>query len=117
MTAPIGIESPNLLQCFSYDFGSRTTIEVGGDNFDDDEPVEVIKHMAIPNLWRTKKQRYSLQAEVCVHCNEIMFPPREVCPHCHKAMQQKAAANTFIALMPVAPAAALAQPFVVAGDD
>ena len=117
MTAPIGIESVNLLQYFSYDFSSRTTIEVGGDNPGEDDTVEVIKHMAIPNLWRTKKQRYSLQADICVHCNEIMFPPREVCPHCHKAAQQKAAANTFVALLPVAPAAALAQPFVVAGDD
>jgi uncharacterized OB-fold protein len=58
--------------------------------------------MAIPNLWRTKKQRYSLQADVCIHCDKIMFPPREVCPHCHKAARQKAAAP-FVALMPVAP--------------
>jgi uncharacterized OB-fold protein len=73
--------------------------------------------MAIPNLWRTKKQRYSLQADVCVNCNAIMFPPREVCPHCHKATTEKAAANTFVALMPVAPAVTFAQPFATAGDD
>ena len=74
--------------------------------------------MAIPNLWRTKKQRYSLQADVCVNCDKIMFPPREVCPHCHKPAQQKAAeaTKTFV---PVLPAAlpAFAQPFATAGDD
>jgi uncharacterized OB-fold protein len=43
--------------------------------------------MAVPNLWRTKKQRYSLVGEVCVHCNSAVFPPREICPHCHKPMQ------------------------------
>ena len=38
--------------------------------------------MAVPNLWRTKKQRYSLQGEVCTRCATIMFPPRQICPHC-----------------------------------
>jgi uncharacterized OB-fold protein len=46
--------------------------------------------MAVPNLWRTKKQRYSLQGDVCVHCERAVFPPREVCPHCHKPMQAEA---------------------------
>ncbi len=117
LAAQIGIESANLLQFNSYDFDSRTTIVVDGGDSDDDEPVEVKKHMAIPNLWRTKKQRYSLQADVCANCDKIMFPPREVCPHCHKATTQKAATNTFVALLPVAPAAAFAQPFATAGDD
>jgi predicted amidophosphoribosyltransferase len=43
--------------------------------------------MAIPNMWRTKKQRYSLQGDVCQHCERAIFPPREICPHCHKPMQ------------------------------
>ena len=74
--------------------------------------------MAIPNLWRTKKQRYSLQADICVHCSELMFPPREVCPHCHKAAQSKAGGDAInvVALMPAAPAA-FAQPVATAGDD
>lgn len=46
--------------------------------------------MAVPNLWRTKKQRYSLVGEVCVNCSRAVFPPREVCPHCHKPMQAAA---------------------------
>lgn len=38
--------------------------------------------MAIPNLWRTKKQRYSLQGALCPACQHTFFPPRQVCPHC-----------------------------------
>lgn len=38
--------------------------------------------MAIPNLWRTKKQRYSLQGAQCPACQHTFFPPRQVCPHC-----------------------------------
>ena len=73
--------------------------------------------MAIPNLWRTKKQRYSLHADVCVNCHQIVFPPREVCPHCHKTAQRKAAPEVTVVLMPVASAATFAQPLAVAGDD
>jgi hypothetical protein len=43
--------------------------------------------MAVPNLWRTKKQRYRLQAEVCPTCSQAVFPPREICPHCRQPMQ------------------------------
>ena len=39
--------------------------------------------MAVPNLWRTKKQRYSLQGEICPACQNALFPPRQVCPYCH----------------------------------
>jgi hypothetical protein len=114
LAARIGIESAKLLQCVSYDFDSRSVIHGAGDNANENDTVEVNKHMAIPNLWRTKKQRYSLQADVCVHCDKIMFPPREVCPHCHKAARQKATAAPFVALMPVVN---FAQPLVAAGDD
>jgi len=38
--------------------------------------------MAVPNMWRTKKQRYSLQGEICPSCTSALFPPRKVCPHC-----------------------------------
>jgi uncharacterized OB-fold protein len=74
--------------------------------------------MAVPNLWRTKKQRYSLQGDVCVHCERAVFPPREVCPHCHKPMRAQALVmkepekvHFAFAAATVAPAAA------VVGDD
>lgn len=38
--------------------------------------------MEIPRHWRLKKQRYALVGEVCPHCSEKLFPPRDVCPHC-----------------------------------
>ncbi|GIV68942.1 zinc ribbon domain-containing protein [Caldilinea sp.] len=72
--------------------------------------------MAIPNMWRTKKQRYSLQGEVCIHCERAVFPPRQICPHCHQPMREQrfstAAAFDFHAMMP----AVAAQPMMV-GDD
>lgn len=43
--------------------------------------------MAVPVMWRTQKQRYSLQAEVCPHCTNAVFPPRKVCPYCRQPMQ------------------------------
>jgi hypothetical protein len=49
--------------------------------------------MAVPNLWRTKKQRYRLQAEVCPTCVQVVFPPREICPHCRQSMQGAQAAS------------------------
>jgi uncharacterized OB-fold protein len=72
--------------------------------------------MAVPNLWRTKKQRYRLQAEVCPTCTRAVFPPREVCPHCRQPMQQSGARVMAFALpilmnLPEAPA------LVAAGDD
>lgn len=73
--------------------------------------------MAIPNLWRTKKQRYSLQGEVCIHCERAVFPPREVCPHCHKPTQ--VAVSQQPSKLHFAFATAPAQPTAVAvvGDD
>jgi len=38
--------------------------------------------MEIPRHWRLRKQRYSLVGEVCPHCDEKIFPPRDVCPEC-----------------------------------
>lgn len=40
--------------------------------------------MGIPNMWRTKGQRYQLAGEICPSCSEYIFPPRDVCPHCTK---------------------------------
>lgn len=75
--------------------------------------------MAVPNLWRTKKQRYSLQGDVCVHCERAVFPPREVCPHCHKPMQAQALVMKQPENVHFAFATAPVQPPVVAvvGDD
>lgn len=38
--------------------------------------MEVSKH------WRLKQQRYSLRGECCPHCDNKIFPPRDVCPNC-----------------------------------
>lgn len=38
--------------------------------------------MENPRHWRLRKQRYGLVGEVCPHCNDMIFPPRDVCPHC-----------------------------------
>jgi hypothetical protein len=43
--------------------------------------------MSIPRNWRTRQQRYSLKAEVCLACGETIFPPRDVCPHCAEQKQ------------------------------
>jgi uncharacterized OB-fold protein len=32
--------------------------------------------------WRLRRQRYALVGEVCPHCHEKIFPPRDVCPEC-----------------------------------
>lgn len=45
--------------------------------------------MAVPVLWRTKKQRYSLRGEVCPECARAVFPPRAVCPYCHQPMEER----------------------------
>lgn len=38
--------------------------------------------MEISRHWRIKQQRYGLVGEVCPHCEEKIFPPRDVCPSC-----------------------------------
>jgi hypothetical protein len=38
--------------------------------------------MQIPRYWRLQKQRYSLTGEVCEHCGNKIFPPRDICPQC-----------------------------------
>lgn len=38
--------------------------------------------MSIASSWRTKRQRYNLQGEICPDCRQAIFPPRDVCPHC-----------------------------------
>jgi uncharacterized OB-fold protein len=38
--------------------------------------------MDIPRHWRLRKQRYGLVGEVCGHCDEKVFPPRDICPSC-----------------------------------
>jgi uncharacterized OB-fold protein len=38
--------------------------------------------MGIPVLWRSQKERYSLQGEVCPACDRAVFPPRRFCPYC-----------------------------------
>jgi hypothetical protein len=38
--------------------------------------------MEVTRHWRLKKQRYALIGEVCPHCQEKLFPPRDICPEC-----------------------------------
>jgi uncharacterized OB-fold protein len=45
--------------------------------------------MAIPILWRTTKERYSLQGETCPECERVVFPPRRLCPYCGCAHEIK----------------------------
>jgi len=38
--------------------------------------------MEVARYWRTTKQRYRMEGEVCPKCSGKIFPPRDVCPHC-----------------------------------
>ncbi len=38
--------------------------------------------MEISRHWRLQQQRYGLVGEICPHCDEKIFPPRDVCPNC-----------------------------------
>ena len=74
--------------------------------------------MAVPNMWRTQKQRYNLQGEVCPKCASAIFPPRKVCPQCGSLMDlsrrnRHHAATATGAAYSVAPAMAM----IPAGDD
>lgn len=41
--------------------------------------------MEISRHWRLRQQRYALVGEVCDHCGDKMFPPRDICPNCTAA--------------------------------
>ena len=81
--------------------------------------------MVVPVMWRTQKQRYSLQAEVCTQCSNAVFPPRAVCPYCMAPMrahivveksgpmQQDSKGREFVYAIP----AALNRVATAAGDD
>ncbi|NPA91771.1 MAG: Zn-ribbon domain-containing OB-fold protein [Chloroflexi bacterium] len=40
--------------------------------------------MRVAGHWRLRKQRLTLQGEVCPVCGAHIFPPRDVCPECGK---------------------------------
>jgi len=40
--------------------------------------------MTIPNIWRTKGERYQLRGAVCNTCSTPLFPTRHTCPSCSK---------------------------------
>jgi hypothetical protein len=44
--------------------------------------------MEISRHWRLRQQRYALVGEVCPHCDEKIFPPRDVCPHCSQEARE-----------------------------
>jgi hypothetical protein len=52
--------------------------------------------MGIPDLWRTQKERYRLQGEVCPECSRLVFPPRRLCPYCGR----EAAASAVSSVQP-----------------
>lgn len=37
--------------------------------------------MEVPRFNRTKLQRYRLIGEKCPHCDDYIFPPRDICPN------------------------------------
>ena len=37
----------------------------------------------ISGNWRLQKTRYGLVGETCPHCEEKIFPPRDICPDCN----------------------------------
>lgn len=44
--------------------------------------------MEVSRHWRLKQQRYALVGEVCPHCQNKIFPPRDICPECgHEARE------------------------------
>ena len=72
--------------------------------------------MAIPILWRTKHERYSLQGEVCPACERLVFPPRRLCPYCGREATDPIADEAhrrqdFVFILPNAAE------YAVAGDD
>ncbi len=73
--------------------------------------------MAVPNLWRTQKQRYSLQAEICPHCSNAVFPPRKVCPYCKRPASQAIAPKSDAVLFVYPLQAPIAAGAAVTGDD
>ena len=42
----------------------------------------------VVNDWRLRGQRYRLEGEVCDHCGEIVFPPRDICPACKQPAKE-----------------------------
>jgi len=38
--------------------------------------------MRVAGHWRLRKQRLTLQGEICPVCGAHIFPPRDVCPEC-----------------------------------
>lgn len=40
--------------------------------------------MAIPNIWRTKNERYQLQGNICSNCSTPIFPARHTCTNCSR---------------------------------
>ncbi len=40
--------------------------------------------MRVAGHWRLRKQRLTLQGEICPSCGVHLFPPRDVCPECGK---------------------------------
>lgn len=44
--------------------------------------------MEVSRHWRLRQQRYALVGEECPHCEEKIFPPRDICPSCGQEATQ-----------------------------
>ena len=62
--------------------GSNTGIGAGIFGILDNASVEEGGLMEIPRHWRLRQQRYQMVGEECPHCEEKIFPPRDICPMC-----------------------------------
>jgi uncharacterized OB-fold protein len=40
--------------------------------------------MENPRYWRNQKQFYTLIGNICLYCQNKIFPIRDVCPYCGK---------------------------------
>jgi len=42
-----------------------------------------MSHEIVPH-WRLSKQRLRLIGEICLNCEVVIFPPRDICPNCNQ---------------------------------
>jgi uncharacterized OB-fold protein len=49
--------------------------------------------------WRVRKQMYLMVGEQCIHCQKIIFPPRDICTGCGQPALEDIKVNS----IPLAP--------------
>jgi len=53
------------------------------------------KEFSIAANWRLRGARLRLEGEECPHCEEKIFPPRDICPNCHGYTLVKKGGNLY----------------------